>query len=163
MAPPPNSEPMRELILMQAIVNSYNATPKWDAAAKALGLTQKAVIGRYRRLKEKVDAAGKLHPLHDVGPDGKPIKRGRGRPPKNRQFATAKLVSSGDAEQDDEEALEANHNSSTKKLGASKKRKFDEDSDSEGGKGAVKSEDELDEEDDILGEITKQVIKLETE
>ncbi|KAK6333336.1 hypothetical protein TWF718_011151 [Orbilia javanica] len=72
---------MRELILMQAIINAYNAPPKFDIAAKALGITVKAVSGRYSRLKKKVEAASLSNPLYDVGEDGQPIKRGRGRPP----------------------------------------------------------------------------------
>ncbi|RVD86455.1 uncharacterized protein DFL_004729 [Arthrobotrys flagrans] len=59
--PAPDSDTMRELILMQAIINAYNAPPKFDIAAKALGITVKAVSGRYNRLKKKVEQAGVLH------------------------------------------------------------------------------------------------------
>ncbi|KAK6349014.1 hypothetical protein TWF730_009774 [Orbilia blumenaviensis] len=102
---------MRELILMQAIINAYNAPPKFDIAAQALGITVKAVSGRYSRLKKKVEEARVLHPLYDVGEDGKPIKRGRGRPPKrprvpvvNKMMPTV-LAPNDDEDGDSEETL----------------------------------------------------------
>ncbi|KAF3092355.1 hypothetical protein TWF569_004919 [Orbilia oligospora] len=108
--PAPGSDTMRELILMQAIINAYNAPPKFDIAAKALGITVHAVSGRYNRLKKKVEAAGLSHPLYDIGENGQPIKRGRGRPPKRlKTLASDKAVSAVLAQDhdDDEDGPEA--------------------------------------------------------
>ncbi|KAK6512225.1 hypothetical protein TWF481_001116 [Arthrobotrys musiformis] len=108
--PAPDSGPMRELILMQAIINAYNAPLKFDVAAQALGITIKAVSGRYNRLKKKVETAGILHPLsYDLGEDGKPIKRGRGRPPKRANLPVPSkavptvVMSNCDDDEDDED------------------------------------------------------------
>ncbi|KAK6526925.1 hypothetical protein TWF281_010121 [Arthrobotrys megalospora] len=108
--PAPDSDAMRELILMQAIINAYNLPPKFEIAAKALGITVKAVSGRYNRLKKKVELAGVLHPLYDVGEDGQPIKRGRGRPPKRLKVPVSdkvapKILAPDDDEEDDEEGI----------------------------------------------------------
>ncbi|KAK6508324.1 hypothetical protein TWF506_010419 [Arthrobotrys conoides] len=117
--PAPDSDTMRELILMQAIINAYNAPPKFDIAAKALGITVKAVSGRYVRLKKKVEAAGLTNPLYDVGEDGQPIKRGRGRPPKRLKALVADKVvpailpQSYDDDEDDTETPETRVVSST--------------------------------------------------
>ncbi|KAK6354862.1 hypothetical protein TWF696_003993 [Orbilia brochopaga] len=97
---------MRELILMQAIINAYNIPPKFELASKALGITMKAVSGRYGRLKKKIEAAATAFPLYDVDENGNPIKRGRGRPPKRQQFAMAAptvLADEGEEEDDEEQ------------------------------------------------------------
>ncbi|EPS42043.1 hypothetical protein H072_4059 [Dactylellina haptotyla CBS 200.50] len=110
--PAPNSDTMKELILMQAIINAYNLPPKFELAAKALKITTGAVSSRYSRLKKKIEAAGALYPLFDVGPDGKPIKRGRGRPPRKAKLPmstteTAIVATMEDDEEDDEEMIDA--------------------------------------------------------
>ncbi|KAF3917726.1 hypothetical protein ABW20_dc0100869 [Dactylellina cionopaga] len=104
--PAPHSDTMKELIIMQAIINAYNLPPKFELAAKALGISVEAASGRYRRLKKKIETANALHPLYDVGSDGQPIKRGRGRPPKRPKIITSipsPAQNIGEDEDDEEE------------------------------------------------------------
>ncbi|KAF3909459.1 hypothetical protein AA313_de0202971 [Arthrobotrys entomopaga] len=85
--PAPDSDTMKELILMQAIINAYNLPPKFELAGKALKITAGAASSRYSRIKKKIEAAGEMYPLYQVGPDGKPLKSRRGRPPKKLRMA----------------------------------------------------------------------------
>ncbi|KAK6538921.1 hypothetical protein TWF694_010475 [Orbilia ellipsospora] len=85
--PAPDSDTMKELILMQAIINAYNLPPKFDLAAKALKITAGAASSRYSRIKKKIEAAGEMYPLYQVGPDGKHLNPRRGRPPKKLKIA----------------------------------------------------------------------------
>ncbi|KAF3907912.1 hypothetical protein ABW21_db0203148 [Orbilia brochopaga] len=166
--PAPDSDTMKELILMQAIINAYNLPPKFELASKALGITTKAVSGRYGRLKKKIETAATAFPLFDVDENGKPIKRGRGRPPKRQQIArTAPTILADDSEgeaqyEDDEERYTFSASSETvEDSKITKKRKIKKESRALAENGNSRIQVPLDDDDEGLSCDGPEIFKQE--
>ncbi|KAJ6261296.1 hypothetical protein Dda_3965 [Drechslerella dactyloides] len=127
--PAPDSDTMKELILMQAIINAYNIPPKFELASKALKISKDAVASRYSRLKKKIEAAATAYPLYEVDENGNPIKRGRGRPPNRQRFSGPSSAPASNivaAEDEDDEETYSTTAETGKGARNAKKRKLND-------------------------------------